>query len=105
MREEGACALSSFRSFSARWVRRVLAQRPHTVIGPDGAPWIAVTCSHGAQNCWREAGEVCPGGYVKADQGGSAGAVGIAGRAGGVIVPTQHDQMLIQCKSGAAASR
>ena len=76
-----------------------------TVVGPDGAPWIAVTCSHGAQNCWREAGEVCPGGYVKADQGGSGGAVGIADRSGGVIVPTQHDQMLIQCKSGAAASR
>lgn len=78
-----------------------------TVVGPDGQPWIAVTCSHGAQNCWREAGEVCPAGYVKADEAASSGEVAVSDNTGGHALPTQHNQMLIQCKapsrSGAVA--
>jgi hypothetical protein len=36
--------------------------------GPDGQEWVAITCSHGAQNCWKAAADFCPNGYETADE-------------------------------------
>jgi hypothetical protein len=37
--------------------------------GPDGAPdWWSIACRGNNGACWREAGEVCPGGWILADK-------------------------------------
>jgi hypothetical protein len=60
--------------------------------GPDGQEWVAISCTHGAKNCWKAAGDFCPGGYIAADE---------------VQSTTRHflfsthtrDEMLIRCKA------
>ena len=70
--------------------------RPMT--GPDGRMWLAVTCSHGEDNCWQEAAERCPRGYVTADKESATTEGAIATNGTLVSFPRQHGEMLIQCR-------
>jgi hypothetical protein len=70
--------------------------RPMT--GPDGRQWLAVTCTHGADNCWQEAADRCPRGYVTAEQDHST-TPGTFGNGGTLVTVTQQrGEMLIQCR-------
>ena len=71
--------------------------------GHDGqAGWIAVSCRKSQSNCYEMAGEVCPAGYVTADQEGHAGVAvsGIVTPSSGFVGvhPTYHGDMLIKCR-------
>jgi hypothetical protein len=77
------------------------------VNGPDGQPgWFAISCKKDQGNCEEKAGEVCPGGYVTADESGREGAVVVANGnssgSWGYVVPTYHGHMLIKCKGAPA---
>jgi hypothetical protein len=61
------------------------------VRGPDGQAWVAVSCSHGAKNCWKTAGELCPVGYEVADE--------VQSTRGFLFFKRQTDEMLIRCKA------
>jgi len=74
------------------------------VRGPDGeVGWYSITCRRDQGNCYSQAGEVCPHGYVTADASGHAGTAIVAhvNPYGGYAyaVPTYRGQMLIKCKS------
>jgi hypothetical protein len=60
------------------------------VKGPDGQEWVAVSCSHGAKNCWKTAGEFCPLGYDTADE--------VQSTRGFLFFKHQTNEMLIHCK-------
>ena len=72
--------------------------------GPDGRQWLAVTCSHGEDNCWQEAAERCPRGYVTADKAGGITEGAFATNGTLVTFPQQRGQMLIQCREPQVAS-
>ena len=64
----------------------------HTVTpvkGPDGAEWVAISCSHGAKNCWKTAGEFCPLGYETADE--------VQSTRGFFVFKHDKDEMLVRC--------
>ena len=60
--------------------------------GPDGQEWIAISCTRGAENCWKAAGEFCPNGYINADEVQST-------QRGFLFSSHMRDEMLIRCKS------
>jgi hypothetical protein len=60
--------------------------------GPDGQEWVAISCTHGAKNCWKAAGDFCPGGYVAADEVQST-------THGFLFSSHMRDEMLIRCKA------
>jgi len=64
------------------------------VRGPDGTQWVSMTCAGGMQDCWREAGEECPQGYVVADSATLTTA--------GALYDSTTAQMLFQCRDPAA---
>ena len=69
------------------------------VTGPDGKQWLAVTCTDGADNCWKEAAERCPRGYVTADSHHSTTTSAIGAPSGGLVAyPSEQGQMLIRCR-------
>jgi hypothetical protein len=67
------------------------------VKGPDGQEWVAITCSRGAKNCWKAAGEFCPNGYESADE--------VQSTTHGFLFSTHmRDEMLVRCKSPEASA-
>ena len=66
------------------------------VKGPDGREWIAISCTHGAKNCWQAAGDFCPLGYEMADEVQST-------KHGPLPFSRQdRDEILVHCKAPAA---
>jgi hypothetical protein len=61
------------------------------VKGPDGQEWVAISCSHGAKNCWKAAGEFCPLGYETADE--------VQSSRGFLFFKHDKDEMLVRCKA------
>jgi hypothetical protein len=69
------------------------------VRGPDGSMnWYAVSCRRDPANCYEEAGDLCPHGYVTVDQGSEQGAAVSRFGDSAIITPTFHGHMLIKCK-------
>jgi hypothetical protein len=67
------------------------------VKGPDGQEWVAISCSHGAKNCWKAAADFCPIGYETADE--------VQSTHGFLFMKHSRDEMLIHCVSPQAAAR
>ncbi len=63
-----------------------------TVHGPDGTPWVSMSCAGGMQACWKEAATECPHGYVVADTAVVASV--------GVLYNTPTGEMLFKCADG-----
>ena len=59
--------------------------------GPDGQEWVAITCSHGAQNCWKAAADFCPNGYETADE--------VQSTHGFLLFKHTRDELLARCTS------
>ena len=61
--------------------------------GPDGQEWVAISCRDNARECWRAAGEFCPGGWETADE--------IQTRSHGFLIFGHHmkNEMLVRCKA------
>jgi hypothetical protein len=69
------------------------------VVGPDGARgWYAVECHETQANCYKIAGQACPGGYVTQTQQAHDGQVMYANRREANASPTYHGDMLIRCR-------
>jgi len=73
------------------------------VNGPDGEPgWYSVTCKRDMGNCFEEAGDRCPHGYVTEDDDRREGTVHVANynQYGGYssTVPRFRGHLLIKCK-------
>jgi hypothetical protein len=68
------------------------------IVGPDGRQAYAVTCSHGADNCWEEAAERCPHGYTTQNDDQKMGTVAVGSSSSLVALPAQRGAMLIECK-------
>ena len=66
------------------------------VKGPDGQEWVAISCSHRAQNCWEAAASFCPNGYETADEVQSTH---------GFLFKHSRDEMLVRCTSPQAAAK
>lgn len=68
------------------------------MVGPDGQQWYAITCSHGADNCWEEAQERCPNGYVT-DKDHQATTTEAFGSSHSFTAhPAHKGQLLVKCK-------
>ena len=66
------------------------------VKGPDGQEWVAISCSHGAKNCWKAAAEFCPNGYENADE--------VQTTHGFLFAKHTRNEMLVRCKAPTAAA-
>ncbi len=96
-------------SLGCSWLPACAATATH-VRGPDGeSDWYNIDCKHDQGACYAEAGDVCPLGYVTAYSQGHSGTVLVANidASGGnaSAVPTYRGNMLIKCKTDAAAGR
>lgn len=74
------------------------------VNGPDGeGGWYTVSCRHDMGTCEEEAGNICPHGYVTADESESERPVAFStyNQYGGstYVGHKYHGHMLIKCKS------
>ncbi|HEX8791631.1 MAG TPA: hypothetical protein VF765_11825 [Polyangiaceae bacterium] len=74
------------------------------VRGPDGDWWWSISCHRSQSECWEEASEDCPHGYITADETGhTGGAVAVTNTYGNTALTTVHNtyrgEMLIKCKS------
>lgn len=70
--------------------------------GPNGLAYD-VGCRRGAANCYREAGRLCPSGYMILDK--NEGRYVLIPTDDGPVASKKADHMLIQCKPTSVATR
>jgi len=76
--------------------------RAYPVSGPDGTQWWSITCSQGQDNCWRKAGQLCPGGYITESESMASRATGVGMTNTGhtvAVAANKSGQMLIKCRT------
>jgi hypothetical protein len=71
--------------------------------GPDGQVWVSIQCRRSQANCYAEAGEQCPYGYVAGAETGHTGqftSVNVSQYGGsGYSVPTYNGTLMVRCKA------
>lgn len=77
-------------------------EKPKPFIGPNGGIAYSMRCGVDVEHCYREAGELCPKGYIIIDKALST--IGAPTRYGGTIISTdQH--LTIECKQEPGAPK
>ncbi|HEY1958828.1 MAG TPA: hypothetical protein VGH28_24610 [Polyangiaceae bacterium] len=84
-----ACVLAASTLFAVACSQHDLSP----IKGPDGQEWVAISCKDSARECWRAAGDFCPGGWETADE--------VQSRTHGFLIFGHHvrNEMLVRCKA------
>jgi hypothetical protein len=81
------------------------ASASHTQIAPGR---FIIECKRSQSNCWKEAAKMCPGGYDQIDSSQRSGTHHTVNAYNGQYmgsVPTFNGEMLVECRSQAAAAQ